>query len=105
MIELQLGTGEERGFYRASTTFSGTSEPIHLLGHYHNVSVAVHPETGTARVEATLSTVAEVEAGTARWIEWPRGDVASAADDGLLTSATAVRGQSTGNCVIEVLAK
>lgn len=93
------------GFFRASLQFTGTTDSIMLQSAMTEISAAVHPASGTARVEFTLSSAAEVAAGTARWIVWPLGDVSKASADALISCATAIRGVATATAVIEVCAK
>ena len=71
-----------------------TSEPLIMpeLDNHRPSSVGVSPGAGgTARVEYSLSTVAEVKAGTAKWRPWPYGDVSSDTDDVLDGPVTALR--------------
>jgi hypothetical protein len=94
------------GYFGISIVFSGTSEPVMIQAGYSGVSVAIHPAVGqTARVEYTLSCQTEIDAGTAKWLTWPLGNVISSADDAMLTHAYAVRGVSSGGtATLEVLA-
>lgn len=94
--------GADRGFVRHEISFSGTSEPIRISAGPRSISAAVHPASGTARVEFTLSHPDLVEAGTARWIAWAKGDVSASAADALISSVTAIRGVCTTNAVIEM---
>lgn len=105
VIELEQGTGGHRGFYSAEQEFNGTSDPILLRAFHNNVSVSITPATGTANVEFTTSPYTEIVAETADWEIWPMGDVVATASDTLLGTVTAVRGQSTDDCKIKVLAK
>lgn len=55
-------------------------------------TITLIPGTGaTARIEYTLSTIAEVEAGTAVWQAWAKGDITATATDALLGRVTALR--------------
>lgn len=94
------------GFYGIALSFSGTSDPVVIQAGYKTVSVAIHPAPGqTARVEFTLSCQMDIDAGTAKWLTWPVGNVSTSTDDAMLTHAYAVRGVSSGGVAkLEVLA-
>lgn len=94
--------GADRGFVRHEIAFAGTSDPIRISAGPSSISAAIHPVSGTARVEFTLSHPDLVEAGTARWITWAKGDVSASAADALISSVTAIRGVCTTNAVIEM---
>lgn len=95
---------DDYGFYRLEVPFSGTSDPIKIMASMSQISVALHPSGGTARIEFTLSTPARVAAGTARWIAWPLGDLAAAGADALLSCVTAIRGVASTSAIMEVCA-
>lgn len=69
-------------------------------------SVVLHPNPiGTGQVQATLSSVQDIEAGTARWVPWPSGTVAVTTLDVIVASFTALRAVClTGAIVVEVKA-
>jgi hypothetical protein len=94
------------GYFGISLSFTGTSEPVMIQAGYKDISVAIHPAVGqTARVEYTLSCQAEIDAGTAKWLTWPAGNVSVGTDDAMMTKAYAVRGvSSSGTAKLEVLA-
>lgn len=96
---------DDYGFFRFSLQFTGTTDSLMLQSGMMNVSAAIHPASGTARIEFTLSSPAEVQAGTARWVAWPMGDVARAAADAMISCATALRGVASATAVMEVCAK
>lgn len=61
----------QSGFQWASVAFSGTSDWIAIPSCMTAVSIAIHPAAGqTARAEYTLSSPAQIEAGTAKWMAW-----------------------------------
>lgn len=97
----------QSGLQWASLAFSGTSDWFAVPSCTPAISVAIHPAAGqTARAEYTLSSPAEIEAGTAKWIPWPLGDVSASSSDALLTMCVAIRGvASGGTAAIEVLAR
>jgi len=96
--------GPDRGFIRHEIVFAGTSDPIRISAGPASISAAIHPASGTARVEFTLSHPGLVAAGTARWISWPKGDVSISTADSLISSVTAIRGVCTTTAVIEMCA-
>lgn len=78
-----------------------TGEHIFVWGRI--ASIALHP-AGTAKVQFTLSKTSLVKAGTARWLDWARGDITSAAADIPEGPVTAVRAVSiTGAATLEVV--
>lgn len=97
----------QSGMQWASVAFAGTSDWIAVPSCTMSISVAMHPAAGqTARAEYTLSAPAQIEAGMAKWIPWPLGDVAASASDALLTMCIGIRGvASGGTATIEVLAR
>lgn len=94
------------GFFRYSAVFTGTTDFLMLQSGMSSVSAAVHPATGTARVEFTLSMPVDVQAGTAKWVAWPMGDVTKSSADAMISCATAIRAvASAAGAVFEVCAK
>lgn len=88
VVEESVGNGE-------------TGNPVILYGR--PVSLALHP-AGTAKVQFTLSGDNLVVAGTARWIDWARGNVTVATADISEGDVTAVRAVSvSGAAVLEVI--
>lgn len=69
------------------------------------VSVGLVPAGGaTGKVQYTLSGAEAVEAGTATWRDWAKGNVTATADDVLLGPVTAIRGVSvSGNVTVEMV--
>src|SRR5213592_3237417 len=93
------------GYYGASTSFTGTSEPVRMKSGMSQVSVAIHPASGqTARVEFTLSGQDAIDNSTAKWMTWSRGDVSASTSDAMLAHAYAIRGVSSGGtALLEIL--
>ncbi len=84
-----------------------TTDPVAMTPGVERLpSVSLYPGAGgSALVEYTTSPRAEVEAGTARWIAWPHGDVDTDTSDVLLGPVTALRcTATTADAVWEVLA-
>jgi len=88
--------------YRAKQSFSGTSDNILVSSAMTRASVVIHPSGGTARVEFTLSTPAEITAATALWVVWSAGDVAFSTLANLPNGVTAIRGIAVSSAVIEL---
>lgn len=95
------------GFYRAKITFSGTSDWIYMQSGNPTISAAIHPTSGTAKVQYTLSSSVDIEAGNARWIDWDKGANSVPTADSLIGSVVAVRGVNVTatSSVLEVVAQ
>lgn len=67
-------------------------------------SVVLHPNPiGAGRVEATLSSLEAVRAGTAKWVPWPAGTVAKTTMDVVEASFTGLRAVCvSGSILVEV---
>lgn len=106
LIELEKTLeGMDRGFFRAKVEFSLKSQPVRIPEGPVFISAAVHPSSGTGRVEFTLSSPTDVEAGSAKWIAWSFGDVAQSKAESLIVAITAVRGIASGDAVLEICAR
>lgn len=81
--------------YRFSASVTGAGDWVILPPEIGDAVVSVAPSSGTARIEYTLSSVADVEAGTAVARNWPDGDVAGYTDSLISNSVTAIRCVST----------
>lgn len=97
---------DDWGFFRYTANVTSTSDPIVFMSGMTMLSAAVHPAVAqTARIEFTLSPLAAVEGGTARWIPWEQGDVSTSKADALMSCVTALRGvASGGTAVLEIVA-
>lgn len=93
------------GFFRAKIEFTGTSETVYMKHDMPCVSAAIHPASGTAKIQFSLSSAAEIEAGRGLWIDWPKGSVSSSAADSLVSAIIALRGVATGTATLEVCAR
>lgn len=93
------------GFFRASLTFAGTSETIYMMSCKPRISAAIHPASGTAKIQFSLSSAAEIEAGRGNWIDWTKGSVAASTADSLVSAVIAIRGVATATATIEVCAQ
>lgn len=92
-------------FFRVAATFTGTSDTIYMMCGTPTVSAAIHPASGTAKIQFSLSSAAEIEAGRGRWIDWSKGSVAASTADALFGSVIAIRGVATASATIEVCAQ
>ena len=108
--EIETGNVHE---YTATLAVELASSPligdsILLPNKLKDLTVAVHPEGATSgRIEYSASSRAAVIAGTAKWIAWGAGDVATATLDHLAGPITAFRCVATTagaleNVVLEV---
>lgn len=95
--------GDQPRYHFAGAATDATSEALYLPSEARGVVVGVTPGT-SARVEVTISTIAEVEAATATWYPWASGDVTEATIDYLSFNVTALRLVSTGTSNWEVSA-
>ena len=95
----------DHGFFRASLTFAGTSETIYMMSCKPRMSAAIHPASGTAKVQFSLSSAAEIEAGRGNWIDWTKGSVSTPTADAILGAVIAIRGVATAAATIEVCAQ
>lgn len=75
-----------------------TSDPLMLPSVYgrmrsdDRISVVCIPAVGaTGKIQYTLSSVANVEAGSAIWIDWPSGNVTAATGYAINGPVTALR--------------
>lgn len=69
------------------------------------VSAAIHPASGTAKVQFSLSSAAEIEAGRGNWIDWTKGSVSASTADAMIGSVIAIRGVATATATLEVCAQ
>ena len=92
------------GFFRMSVTFTGTSETVYMMHDKPNVSAAIHPASGTAKIQFSLSSAAEIEAGRGNWIDWTKGSVSAGTADSLVGAVIAIRGVATATATLEVCA-
>lgn len=93
------------GFLRISVAFSGTSETVYMMHDKPHVSAAIHPDTGTAKIQFSLSAAAEIEAGRGKWIDWTKGSVSASTADSLMGAVIAIRGVATATATLEVCAQ
>jgi len=103
-MTIQHQIDSQFGYHKETVPATSTSAAVKIAAGAKRVSVGVTP-AGTARVEFTLSTYAEIDGATARWFSWVDGDVTVATADTLDGPVTAVRCVTTvaGTCVFEIL--
>lgn len=84
----------------------GTVEtlPVLINNTYNKVSIAIHPnESGTGKVQYSLSPYEKLEDGSANWFDWTHNDTTESAVDIINGPVTAVRGVcSAGQVTFEV---
>lgn len=106
MIKLDRSTDmADFGFYRAKVTFSGTSDTVYMMSGNPVVSAAIHPASGTCKVQYSLSSSVDIEAGNGRWLDWDKGTVTAPTADSLIGSVVAVRGVASTTATLEVVAQ
>jgi hypothetical protein len=90
--------------YSETITAGSTTSPIYVWDARGPVTLAALPGGGgTVNVQYTVSTVADIDAATATWHDWPGGAVSADTVDAILVPVTAVRGvAATADGVIEV---
>jgi hypothetical protein len=93
------------GFFRASVVFTGTSETVYMKHDMPHTSAAIHPASGTAKIQFSLSSAAEIEAGRGLWIDWTKGSVSASTADSLVSAVIAIRGVATASATLEVCAR
>ena len=76
---------------KSGTQTTGTSAAFIRQTDTTNVAVGVYPTSGTANVQITLSHPDLIEAGTAKWIDWASGAVATNTIDSIDSPITAIR--------------
>lgn len=105
MIEMEWQGNEEYGIWRAYVQTGGTSDAVYIPYNVDKTTVSLYP-SNRARVEYTVASPSEIEAGTAEWIVWPLKTVRKNSADGILSVVTAVRAVSIqGTVEMEVVAK
>lgn len=87
-----------RYHFQQTVTAGAASDPVLLPSVYHHnpgyAPAAVYASPGgggTARIEFSLSTPEEVEAGSATWLPWPDGDVSAGTVRTVAGPVTALR--------------
>lgn len=106
IIKMQWSQAEDDyGTHRASVTTTGTSDPVMMVYSASKTTAAIYP-TDQAKVQHTISTPAEIEAGTAEWIDWDKGKVRVNTSDSLIGTVTAIRAVAlSGSVDMEVIAR
>ena len=85
----------ERGWqYTEDVATGATSEPVKIKsnenGLYH-VSIALIAGTGNGKMQYTLDSDAEIDAGTAVWFDWEMGICTGNTIDAIISPVSAVR--------------
>ncbi len=97
------------GSHKGTVIAGNVSAPVYIEGRNAGAgvtgTVGVSPGAGgSALVEYSLSSAAEVKAGTAKWHPWSYGDVSSDTVGDLVAPVTALRlTATTANAAWEVL--
>jgi hypothetical protein len=93
--------------YEQSLSGAGNGDSILIPDEVKQITLTLSFATGaTGRVEATTSSIAKVKAGTAVWVAWDAGVVATTTQDALYP-VTAIRAVqvATGTVKLEVRAQ
>lgn len=72
------------------------SEPLLITNAAEPAVNCIPGAGGTARVEVSLSPVEAIRNGTANWLPWPHGDVATPTQDEVVIAINALRLVATG---------
>lgn len=67
-----------------------TSPPVYRADWVREIGVVLDP-SGTAKMQYTLSPIADVTGGTARWVDWSPGEVTATTSEFLTDPITAIR--------------
>ena len=70
----------------------------------YNITCTLIAGTNIGKFQATTSSDAEVEAGTATWVDWVKGDISGVVTDVITSPVTGIRGVSvSGEVKIEIV--
>lgn len=103
-----ISTRSDRGgvrYHHKETVTDATSAPLGLPYLDHDLAVIVSPGAvagNSATVQYTLSSEADIDAGTAIWADWDVGSVTAPAFGLISRSVSAVRLVSVGASTWEV---
>ena len=97
----------KRGYVHQETIASGQNGET-LIAHPFpataSITCTVITSGNTGKFQFSTSPKADIEAGTATWQDWAKGNVTATTSDALTSPVTAVRGVSvTGEIKIEVV--
>jgi hypothetical protein len=92
-------------FIHSETVPNGaTSDPLIIPNTVKTIILALIITAGTGRIEASLSSIASIKAGSANWFAWDAGDVSITTDD-ISERANALRVvNTTGSVIFEAIA-
>lgn len=91
--------------YTDSLSGAGDGAYVLIPNWIRSVCVGLIISSGTGSIQFTLSSKAKVEAGTANWVTWDYGTVATTTTD-VFYPCTAIRQvNATGTTVLEVIAR
>lgn len=91
--------------YKAVIASGQTSLAVKIPTGVQQVTVMLIPAGGASgKSQFTTSTYADIAAGTATWVDMPKGVVSATSYEGINFPVTAVRGVSvSGNVTLEVV--
>lgn len=106
IIKMQWSQDDvDYGTFRGSVTTSDISDPIMMIYSASKTTVSVYP-TDQCKVQHTISTPDEIDAGTAEWIDWDKGRVRVNSSDTIIGTVTAIRAVAiSGSVKMEVISR
>ena len=102
-----ISTNNPQKLYYKEIVPSGNGETVlikpNAKGQYA-VSVAIEAGSNTGKVQYTIDTEEEIQAGTEVWYDWPKGNISGNAIDSLISPVSAIRGVSiSGSIILKVI--
>jgi hypothetical protein len=102
---MPLSRVKAKNQYTISTAAESRSAAYILPRECNQITMVLTPTTATASVEYTCSGMDEIDAGTARWVAWPKGIVSSSTSDAALNVvAVRLRQIGTGSAKLDLVA-
>ena len=100
--------GQWRSGYEYTETIStgqiGNTIKITPITTKTGISCSLIAGTGYGKIQTTISPDAQVAAGNANWVDWPKGSVTGTEGDIIIGQVSGIRGISiSGEIVLEVL--
>lgn len=107
IVELQRRESHTVGYYHKEVIADGqVGNDIHIkpIGQGGaQITCVVHAGANTGKFQFTASPDADVAAGTAVWLDWPKGVITGAGYDAVTSPITGLRGVSVaGEIQIEI---
>lgn len=91
------------GWFYTETVANGmTSDPvkIHLSGKRpYNITLAIIAGSGTGKIQYTLDDDNAIDADTAVWFDWDKGEITGTETDVIIAPVSAIRGVSVSGVI------